>query len=60
MFADDNSKFYDNSGKFHKYGRKYCGEKEKLLVASNFSFTHSVFRRLVLHTRKNQGLFGKG
>ena len=27
---------------------------------SNFSFSHSVFKRLVLHTRKNQGLFGKG
>ena len=27
---------------------------------SNFSFSHSVFKSLVLHTRKNQGLFGKG
>ena len=27
---------------------------------SNFSFSYSVFRRLVLQTRKNQGLFGKG
>ena len=33
---------------------------EKLLVTSNFSFSHSVFKRLVLQTRKNQGLFGKG
>ena len=33
---------------------------EKLLVMSNFSFSHSVFKRLVLQTRKNQGLFGKG
>ena len=33
---------------------------EKLLVMSNFSFSHSVFKRLVLHTCKNQGLFGKG
>ena len=22
---------------------KHCGEKEKLLVTSNFSFSHSVF-----------------
>ena len=36
-----------------------CG-KEELLVSSNFSFSHSVFKRLVLQTRKNQGLFGKG
>ena len=41
-------------------GLKTLWEKEKLLVTSNFSFSHSVFRRLVLQTRKNQGLFGKG
>ena len=35
-------------------------EKEKLLVTSNFSFSYSVFKTLVLQTRKNQGLFGKG
>ena len=26
----------------------------------NFSFSDSVFKRLELQTRKNQGLFGKG
>ena len=31
-----------------------------MLVMSNFSFSHSVFKRLVLQTHKNQGLFGKG
>ena len=41
-------------------GQKTMWEKEKLLVTSNFSFSHSVFKRLVLETRKNQGLFGKG
>ena len=35
-------------------------EKEKLLFMSNFSFSRSVFKRLVLQTHKNQGLFGKG
>ena len=35
-------------------------EKEKLLVTSNFSFSRSVFKRHVLQTHKNQGLFGKG
>ena len=39
---------------------KTLREKEKLLVTSNFSFSHSVFKRLVLQTHKNQGLFGKG
>ena len=29
-------------------------------VTSNFSFSRSVFKRLVLQTRKIQGLFGKG
>ena len=33
--------------------------KEKFLIMSNFSFSNSVFRRLILQTRKNQGLFGK-
>ena len=41
-------------------GWKTLWEKEKLLVTSNFSFSCSVFKRLVLQTRKNQGLLGKG
>ena len=41
-------------------GSKTLCEKEKLLVTSNFSFSHSVFKRFVLQTRENQGLFGKG
>ena len=39
---------------------KTLWEKEKLLVTSNFSFSHTVFKRLGLQTHKNQGLFGKG
>ena len=35
-------------------------EIEKLLVMSNLSFSLSVFKSLVLQTRKNQGYFGKG
>ena len=41
-------------------GRKTLWEKEKLLVTSNFSISHSVFERLLLQTRKNPGLFGEG
>ena len=41
-------------------GQKTLWVKEKLLVTSNFSFSHSVFKSLVRQTRKNQGLFGKG
>ena len=40
-------------------GLKTLWEKEELLVTSNFSFSHSVFNRLVLQTHKNMGLFGK-
>ena len=40
-------------------GYKTKWEKEKLLVTCNFSFSHSVFKRLVLQTCKNKGLFGK-
>ena len=40
-------------------GEKTLWEKKKLLVTSNFFFSHSVFKSLVLQTRKNQGLFGK-
>ena len=40
-------------------GRKHW-EKEKLLITSNFSFFHSVFKRLVLQTGENKGLFGRG
>ena len=31
-----------------------------MFVMSNFSFSHSVFKRIVLQTRENQGLFGNG
>ena len=41
-------------------GKKHCGEKEKLLITSTFPFSHRVFERFVLQTRRNQGLFGKG
>ena len=34
--------------------RKHCGKRR------NFSSFHSVFKKLVLQTGKNQGLFGKG
>ena len=39
--------------------KKTLRQKEKLLIMSNFSFFHSVFKRLVLQTHKNKGLFGK-
>ena len=58
-FADDNFKFCVNGKKFFKQVEN-TWVKEKLLVTSNFSISHSVFERLVQQTRTNQGLFGKG
>ena len=59
-FADYNFKFDENWRNFFKQVEKTLWEKEKLLVTSNFAFSHSVFKRLALQTCKNQGLFGKG
>ena len=58
-FADNNFRFDENGRKLSKRVENTV-EKEKLLVTSNFSFSHSVFKRHVLQIRKNQGLFGKG
>ena len=37
-------------------GLKTLWEKDKLLVMSNLSFSHHVFKRLVLQTCKKKGL----
>ena len=58
-FAVDNFEFNENGRKFSNR-LKTLWEKEKLLVTSNFSFSHCVFKRLILQTGKNQGLFVKG
>ena len=39
--------------KFSSQVKKKLWEKEKLLYTRNFSFSHSVFKRYVLQTRKN-------
>ena len=41
-------------------GLKTLGEKEKLLVSSNFSFSRSVFKRLVFQGRQKVLLCGNG
>ena len=40
--------------------RKLCGKKEKLLVTSNFSFFHNVFKSCQLLMRQNEYLWNKG
>ena len=56
--ADYTFKFHENGGNLQA-GRKHCGKRrEKLLITSNFSLFHCIFKRLQTHT--NQGLFLKG
>ena len=58
-FADDNFKFDENGSKLSKRVENIVG-KEKLLVTSNFSFSHSVFKRLVSQGREKVSLCGNG
>ena len=41
-------------------GLKTLLEKEKLLIMNNFSFSHSVFKRLVSQGRQKVSLCGNG
>ena len=41
-------------------GQKTVGEKEKLLVSSNFSFSHNVFHSYISFVRQNVVLCGNG
>ena len=59
-FADDNFKFDENGRKFSEMVKKHCGKRRNCSLQAIFPFSHSVFKRLVLMTRENKGLFGKG
>ena len=54
-FADDYLKSDANDRKFSVWV-----ENVRKLITSNFPFSHSVFKKPVLHPLKNQGLFRKG
>ena len=58
-FADDNYKFDENGRKFPRWVQNTSG-KGKIAHNEQFSFSRSFFKRLVLQTSENQGLFGKG
>ena len=58
-YVDENSKFDENGRKFFRRVENTVG-KGKLLITSNFSFSYSVFKRLLLQTCKKKGLYGKG
>ena len=54
------SKFDENDRKFSKRVENTVGKGEIARYEQFLLFPHSVFKILVLQTRKNQGLFGKG
>ena len=57
--ADDKFIFDENDRKFSKRVENTVGKRE-IAHDHQFLLSRSVFKRLVLHTCKNQGLFGKG
>ena len=57
--ADDHLKFDENGNKLSKRVETLW-KKEKLPVTSNFSFSHSVFKRLVSPGRQKVLLCGNG
>ena len=58
-FADDNFTFDENGRKSSKWVENTVG-KRVLLVTSNFSFSHSVFKRLVSQGHQKASLCGNG
>ena len=60
-FADDN--LFQSWWKWQKVfqiDRKHGGKRRNCSLRAISPFPTVFFKRLVLHTRKNQGLFGKG
>ena len=58
-FADDNLKFDDNERKLSKQVENTVGKGE-IACYDNFSFYHSVFKRLVSQGRQKVSLCGNG
>ena len=58
-FADDNFKFNENERKLFKQVENTVGKAE-IACHEQFLLFPQCFQRLVLQTRKTQGLFGKG
>ena len=59
VFSEDNFTFDENGRKFSKSAENTVG-KTKLLVMSNFSLSHSVFKSLILQTCKTWACLGMG
>ena len=59
-FADDNLKFHEKGRKFSHWEENTVEKGEIARYEQFLPFSRNVFVRLVLQTRKNKGLFGKG
>ena len=57
-FADDNFTFDENGREFYERVENAVGKWRNSLWQAIFPFPNSIFKRLVLQTCKNQGLFG--
>ena len=57
--ADDNFKIDENGRKFFKRVENTVGKGEIAPHEQFLLFPHSVFKKLVLQTRENSGLFEK-
>ena len=56
-FADENFKFDEIGRKLSKWVENTVGKGK--IVTSNFSFSHCVFKRLLLQTHKNRACLEK-
>ena len=59
-FADDKFQILRKWKKVVQTRKKHCGKREELLVTSNFSFSHSLFKGLVSQGRQKVSLCGNG
>ena len=59
MFTDDNFKFDENGRKLSKQVENTVGKGE-IACSSNFSFSHSVFKRPVSQGPQKVSLCGNG
>ena len=57
-FADDNLKFDENGSRLYNWVENTEGKGE-IARYEQFLLSHSVFKRLILQTHKNQGFFDK-
>ena len=57
---DRMSKIWKKWGSITQLSRKQCGKRKKLLIMSNLSFPHNVFKSSRVLMRQNEYLWSKG